>query len=424
SSTRSCPGPRRCRISAGFKNYVSPPTMKRWRVFDGYFQICNNALFFIPVLLPIYLNRGFNMQQILFAETIFYITIFISEIPTGAIADLLGKKYSMSISSIGSAISCVLLYCTQTYIWLILSQILFGVAMTLSSGADSAYLYNYLKDNGQHEKYSSYEGKSYSFSIFFATLTTALGGIVFKVFSEAAPFLFSSIFYFIAGIVALKLPEAKAERKLNVKQHIIEYYIQIKQSLIIVYQNKKLLNLTLIYGIFFMYSQLNIWINQIYLKNTGVSVALYGVIIAGLGIGSTFLSWNIGVIRNKINSHTLIYISCLLLPVCLLFLGIIPAFYSFVFLLMLNIAKGVFFPVVKQELNLEIPDKNRATILSVQSSIGNIFFALFAPVFGKAIDNLKLNYVFMATALFICLIFTWPLCNTKKYMVRKRAETS
>lgn len=373
-------------------------------------------MFFIPVLLPIYFHRGFNMQQILFAETVFYITTFLCEIPTGAIADLFGKKFSMAISSMGSAVACGLLYCTRSYTWLLLSQIIFGFAMTLSSGADSAYLYHYLKETDQHENYSRYEGKSYSFSIAFATFTTALGGIVFALFGEASPFLFSSAFYLVAGAIALRLPEPKAERELKVKQYLTGYYSQIKQSLITVYDNKKVFSLTLIYGIFFMFSQLNIWINQIYLKKNGVPIGLYGVIIAGLAIGGTLLSWNMERIRKKVQPHHLVLMSCLLLPVCLLFLGIIPAFYSGIFLLLMNVVKGVFFPTVKQELNSEIPDKYRATILSVQSSAGNIMFSLFAPVFGKTVDVLQIKYVFIITALLIFLFFLGPLLNYKRIL--------
>lgn len=373
------------------------------------FQIFNNTLFFIPVLVPIYSGRGFSMEQILFAETIFYITIFVFEIPTGITADFFGKKKCMIISSVGSAFACVLLYFTSTYIWLILSQIIFGIATTFSSGADSAYLYEFLKKINQGEKYGDCEGKSYSLSLIFSTITIALGSIVFKLFGEASPFLCNTFFYIMAAVAASTLPKIEDVQNTaeQINSIVKKYLSQVKQTFQIICNNMKLIIYSILFGIFFMTSQLTIWINQLKLSSLGVPVQFLGVLIASLSLGSIVTSWNIGRIKKEYHTFIII-LSCIVVTISFLGLGLISGLFSLFFLLLLNISKGMFFPLFKQQINLEIEDKSRATVLSVQSSLGNILFSVIAPLYGKALDVYSLNTLLLLTSGFLFIIFLVP----------------
>jgi MFS family permease len=329
----------------------------------------------------------------------------------------------MALGSFGSAVACLLLYLSDTYLGLIIAQIVFGFAMTLCSGADSAWLFDYFKKYNYANKYSVYEGKVYSLSIVTSTITMALGGLIFEYVSLAAPFLFCSFFYLCAAGIVLTLDELKinAPHQLNLQRFMQKYYAQIHNGFRVVITNRNLLFFLIIFSIFFSISQLNIWINQLYFKENKIPVTYFGFIIAGLSFGKSFIAWNIGRLKNKFSILTLIIISCVILIISFSGLGIVSNPYSFIFLVLLSLTNGLFFPIIKQEINFEITEEYRATVLSVQSASGNLLFAMLAPLYGKLIDIYPLKNIFIVTSivLFIALSILFHIFLNKLSFIKR-----
>ena len=66
--------------------------------------------FFAAVLVPFFTDwGGITLQQVFFLNAWFFLCSFLFEVPTGAVADFLGRKWSLALGS-AVAVSGLLLY--------------------------------------------------------------------------------------------------------------------------------------------------------------------------------------------------------------------------------------------------------------------------------------------------------------------------
>lgn len=72
-----------------------------------WYSTFTNLLILGPVLTLFLLGRGLNFTQIMALQSIAAITITIMEVPTGAVGDLLGRKYSVMLGSFCMFVSTI-----------------------------------------------------------------------------------------------------------------------------------------------------------------------------------------------------------------------------------------------------------------------------------------------------------------------------
>jgi len=69
-----------------------------WKYY--LFTIFANPIFVAPILTLFLLARGLSFTQVMFLEALFAAAVFVLEVPTGAVADLLGRKISLVAGSL------------------------------------------------------------------------------------------------------------------------------------------------------------------------------------------------------------------------------------------------------------------------------------------------------------------------------------
>ena len=70
----------------------SPFSIANVRLFVA-FRVFFNARFYYPVFTILFLDFGLTIEQFALLNTVWAITIFCAEVPSGALADILGRKY-------------------------------------------------------------------------------------------------------------------------------------------------------------------------------------------------------------------------------------------------------------------------------------------------------------------------------------------
>ena len=106
-------------------------------------------MFFISgVLVPFFTLWGkISFFQIMIVQAFFMFMIVILEIPSGAVADYLGRKTTLMIASICGIIA-VLIYGSYPVITIFLiGELFFAISGALISGASEALVYDTLKKN-------------------------------------------------------------------------------------------------------------------------------------------------------------------------------------------------------------------------------------------------------------------------------------
>jgi len=123
----------------------------------SWFSIAFNARFYYPIFAILFLDLGLSMEQFVTLNAIWATTIFLSEVPSGALADIIGRKRLLVTSgALMMAEMAALLFAPKDAgVWLfsicVINRILSGLAEAAASGADEALAYDSLEKEGEEE---------------------------------------------------------------------------------------------------------------------------------------------------------------------------------------------------------------------------------------------------------------------------------
>ena len=92
---------------------------------------------------------GLTLAQIGLLEGVYHATSIVCEIPSGAAADLLGRKKSMILSRICVAVSCVIMLFFRSFWFFALSFVIQAVGNNFNSGSEEALVYDSMKYIGE-----------------------------------------------------------------------------------------------------------------------------------------------------------------------------------------------------------------------------------------------------------------------------------
>lgn len=97
--------------------------------------------------------RGFSLWQIGLAEGIFHLVSLFFEIPSGVIADLIGRRRSLALAGTCGAVSALLMAFSGNFVGVCLSMVFSALACNFISGSDEALLYDSLVQVNRTEDY-------------------------------------------------------------------------------------------------------------------------------------------------------------------------------------------------------------------------------------------------------------------------------
>lgn len=116
-----------------------------------WFRVLFNARFYYPVFAVFFTDMGLTMAQFLWLNGIWALTIVLAEVPSGVLADLLGRRKLVIFSALSMAVEMLLLIVApQNAGWGLfalcaVNRVLSGLAEAAASGADEALTYDSLK---------------------------------------------------------------------------------------------------------------------------------------------------------------------------------------------------------------------------------------------------------------------------------------
>jgi MFS family permease len=106
----------------------------------------------LPILTIYYQQKNLNFIQINSLWGIITGAIFLTEIPTGLIADKIGRKFSIIISLSLQLIGEILFLFAQNYLFFIIISIIAGIGFAFQSGCSQALVYDSLKEQKREKE--------------------------------------------------------------------------------------------------------------------------------------------------------------------------------------------------------------------------------------------------------------------------------
>lgn len=373
-------------------------------IFLAYLLVfCKNSWFWLGIWVFYYL-RFTNYAGIGLIETVLITTMTLTEIPTGAIADLFGKKKTLLLSFFLQATGALWMAMTPNFSGLAFSVFVMGVGGTLYSGTLEALVYDTLKQNERESAYDRVVSIMSSIQLIAPAICGALGGFLY-VISPRLPFLANASFYIIGMIASLLLVEPIID---TVKFSWENYFNQTKQGIkqltqTISIRNQTLLLLSIgVIGVIvdeMLYSFLGVEFG-LKAESIGIVWAIIFLISAAAVQATPFIRKFLGNKKAVIITGGVIALTLIASPILGFTLGVVSILVSSTFLAILaNLTSIV--------INKNTESKFRATTLSTFNMFKNIPYVLCAYFIGSLSDTISAkNTAFvLGFILFFFLIF-------------------
>lgn len=338
--------------------------------------------------------KGMSLTQIGIIESIFHITSLLFELPTGAIADIYGKKFAVITGRIVSIASCILMITSNSFFGFSIAFILSAASMNLNSGSGEALLYDSLKELSEEDNYKKIYG-NLSFAMCIAQAAAVLiGGILADI-----KFLYAYVFGTVIQIFALFSAFGFTEPQKNCDEQKGNPIVsQIATSVNVLKARKMVFYIILFSSLVGSLQTTVFFYSQKYFEDMSYSkTAIALICAAGSLLEAVFSKYAYKFERILKLKGTLISTAAINL-FALVGLAFMKNL-SIVFFILTSVTGGLSYTIFSDYINSRIPSEYRATILSFDSLCFSIFMICIFPIFGLMADRIGISITFAIMAI-------------------------
>lgn len=162
----------------------SPFSIRNIKLFIA-FRIFFNARFYYPVFTILFLDYGLTIEQFALLNTVWAITIVCAEVPSGALADIIGRKQLIVATSLlmvveMGIIAFIPLDNISLVFWaFLINRVLSGLAEAMASGADEAIAYDSLADLGLKDQWPKVLSLQMRLKSIAGIITASTGALIY-----------------------------------------------------------------------------------------------------------------------------------------------------------------------------------------------------------------------------------------------------
>lgn len=163
---------------------ISPFAITNIRLFI-IFRVLFNARFYYPIFSILFLDFGLTLSQFAVLNAVWAATIVLCEVPSGALADTIGRRNLLVFAGVLMVIEIGLWSFVprdnlQLLFWVfVVNRILSGMAEAAASGADEALAYDSLTREGDINDWSRVLEKQIQFQSAGFVIAMTLGGVLY-----------------------------------------------------------------------------------------------------------------------------------------------------------------------------------------------------------------------------------------------------
>lgn len=362
-----------------------------------------SSLYFYHHIITLYLQaRGLSFVQINSLWGIIVGIQAISEVPTGIIADKIGRKFSIIIALVLQFIGEFIFIFAESYLLFVIICIIAGIGFSFLSGCFEAMMYDSLKMHKNEHKMQKVAGLNGSFSLAATMIGAVIGGFITSTL-ELSNFIQSIIltafFVFLSFLAAFLL----SEPTFNYKHSAESSFELLKDGLTLIKNNqslKRIIMLSILATPFINYL-LNFY--PPYFLEANVNGYVFGFTLAIASLFGVFTS-KYAYLFEKIFGIKKGVLFAVLLPCIFYFLMafISHSIISIILVVFAFASMHIQKPIFSDYLNRHIESKNRATVLSLINVISGFYVAIMGLLIGLVAD-ISLNYSFIFMGIIILI---------------------
>lgn len=379
--------------------------MKDRNIFLIYLVTFARYSWFWMGIWVFYYLRFTNYSGVGLLETVLFFTSVVSEIPTGAIADLLGKKFTIILSLIVLSISQFIMAVSPVFLGLIISCFVAGIGIALFSGTMEAYLYDYLIERKQENNYDKYFSKIQTIQLITLTFCTIVGGYLYSK-SPVLPFYLNGIFLMLGALTSCFLAKPSSDnQKFSLNNFISQTQQGFRELFCLSVDFKKKIYLLLSIGCIFAVSTQSL--DSILGIEFGFDNKSLSLLTAAMLLIASFTVQLVPKLRHKLGNINSIFLVGLIGVIIYTVAPFITIYVGGLTLILRQMSDSFFENLSSTVINNSVPSKFRATSISTFNMIKELPYALTAFFIGGLMDMITArNFALILGILLFALLIT------------------
>ncbi|MBP9670696.1 MFS transporter [Candidatus Woesebacteria bacterium] len=360
-----------------------------------------NNLWFLSGNWIFYWLRFMNYGQLGVMDAICFLFGLVMEVPSGAIADMIGKRKTIIVGMFLASAGFLTMGSANALPALWIGFLLAQAGWAFYSGAAEALAYDTLVDKGQEDHFDEVISTSGSLATITTVLAILAGGIMY-VLHFRSTHLGMGVGYFLAMLFAFKLIEPNTDSE---KFEISKWWATLvdgSRQLFLPALKPFVIIILVLMGSEYMYE----WglLKPAVATSFGFMDKGQAIIFACLGIFNSILVRSLPKIRNFISDTNGLYLLTIVMGLGFLLAAMPLKFYGLIPMLLIAVSGYLVYPWISIVVNKEIDPKHRATALSTVALITKIPYVLLAMIAGSMIEggqlwvfNLILGFVIVGS---------------------------
>lgn len=369
------------------------------------FTFFRSLIFYASISVAFYTSNGLSYFQIMLLQSIYGITTFLFEIPSGILSDIIGRKKTLLIGTILFAFAYCCGVLGKTFMPFVAMQILAAGGQSCYSGTFVSLMYEDVKnDNSINKNVNIIFANMQSINIFAVLLSALMCSVIVNYQGMRLTYFYTVIAYIITLMIGLFLADSVNKNDTSNSERVFKYGKQLKNSWKNISENgiEFVIIDLLIFAIFFGTFS---YMQQTILIINGLKTEMLGLITFILTCGTLLVLKMISRYEKQFNNEKYMRIFTFFSIFFVISDAFVKSFiwnvFTFLFLTITARYKEIF---LTNNINKYLNDDTRATIMSVISAIQMIGLAMFCLIIGK-IEDISVYYAILALGVIIFVLY-------------------
>ncbi|HVN63526.1 MAG TPA: MFS transporter [Candidatus Binataceae bacterium] len=376
--------------------------IRRYYTVWAVYSLAGGFLFGVyPIFLQ---SRGLNQAQINSVLAAYLIVLFLTDVPTGAFADLLGRRRSFVLGAALRVAAFVLYFFAHRYVEFLVAECIDGIGTTFGNGAIDAWGVDALDDAG-------YDGLKDRLFSRIAQLTTAgfmvsalIGARVADI-DIAYPWLLGAAGYLISMVVGWAV--MRDSRRHSAKPRLGEIANQMRERVADGFRagfGERTILMLSAAGAITIAAWAPYWLEWPILFNGtfNIGVWIIGVLYCVLAIARMIgAEWSARIVANEWRRASMLAMLTAGASAGLFAAGLLASrpVASLTALFAMNFCTGAMQPLVQSWFNERIDSSQRATLLSFSSTFQTLGGAIGLMFAGQIADSAGIPFEWLVAGM-------------------------
>lgn len=325
-------------------------------------------LFWGPILiLTLEKLAHMKLSEIYFQEAVCIMILLVIDIPTGALADIIGRKKMLVIGQCFMFVDFLFFACMTEpwHAWV--ANILWAIGIAFKSGADKALIQESClalgKDRSYYRKFS---GKAQGLRMLLFAICAPITSWI-ATYDLRLPLFMSIPFLVIPLVTAFMLTEPPRDdvKELTTGEHLA----QMKEGLRDTVKDKRILWIMLYLCVISVASKIWFFAYNPYFEHVGLPIISFGWIFFALNVIAWLSSHWGHKVEERLGDKLTVWLLIPLIGLPIILMSLIPIPAMALMVIFQNVVRGMYGPFFDSLSEQYLRNSTRATVLSVQSSI-------------------------------------------------------